>query len=102
MEGVQCICELGDALEMAPNLISHHLNKLRGVGLVDVERDTMDSRWICYSINRTALEKLNASFGAFLGPQRIQSRQPACGPRAADNCSTGKPPCLVGEKDGSI
>ena len=29
MEGVQCNCELGDALQMAPNLISHHLSVLR-------------------------------------------------------------------------
>ena len=33
MEGVQCNCELGDALEMAPNLISHHLRVLREAGL---------------------------------------------------------------------
>ena len=38
MEGVQCNCELGDALQMAPNLISHHLSVLRQAGLVDVER----------------------------------------------------------------
>lgn len=80
MEGVQCNCEIGDALDMAPNLISHHLNKLRAVGLVDAERDALDSRWIYYSINRAALEKLNASFSAFLDPQRIRPRQPACGP----------------------
>ena len=36
MEGVQCNCELGDALQMPPNLISHHLSKLRAVGLVEV------------------------------------------------------------------
>jgi len=29
IEGVQCNCELGDALQMAPNLISHHLSVLR-------------------------------------------------------------------------
>ncbi len=39
MEGVQCNCELGDGLQMAPNLISHHLRVLREAGLVDVERD---------------------------------------------------------------
>ena len=49
MEGVQCNCELGDALEMAPNLISHHLSVLRKAGLVDVERDALDARWIYYS-----------------------------------------------------
>lgn len=80
MQGVQCNCEIGEALDMAPNLISHHLNKLRSVGLVCVERDAVDSRWIYYSINRIVLEKLIASFGAFLDPQRIKPRQPACGP----------------------
>ena len=32
MEGVQCNCELGDALQMPPNLISHHLSVLRKAG----------------------------------------------------------------------
>ncbi|MEW5938636.1 MAG: metalloregulator ArsR/SmtB family transcription factor, partial [Chloroflexota bacterium] len=58
MGGVQCNCELGDSLQMSPNLISHHLSKLRAVGLVDVERDAVDSRWIYYSVNRAALEEL--------------------------------------------
>ena len=59
MEGVQCNCELGDALDMAPNLISHHLRVLREAGLVDVERDPDDARWVYYSLNREALEELN-------------------------------------------
>jgi ArsR family transcriptional regulator len=83
MEGVQCNCELGDALEMAPNLISHHLSILRQVGLVDVERDALDARWMYYSVNRAALEELNAMFGAFFDPARIQPRRPACGPQSA-------------------
>ena len=58
MEGVQCNCELGDFLQMPPNLISHHLSKLRAAGLVDAERDPVDSRWIYYSINRAALDEL--------------------------------------------
>src|SRR5512141_2605952 len=65
MEGVQCNCELGDALQMAPNLISHHLRVLRDAGLVNVERDALDARWIYYSVNRSALEELNAMFGVF-------------------------------------
>jgi ArsR family transcriptional regulator len=81
MDGVQCNCELGDALQMAPNLISHHLSKLRAVGLVDVERDAVDSRWVYYSVNRAALEELNAAFGVFFDPKRIQPRRPQCGPR---------------------
>lgn len=81
MEGVQCNCELGDSLQMPPNLISHHLSKLRAVGLVDVERDAIDSRWVYYSINRSALEELNITFGVFFDPGRIQPRQPKCGPQ---------------------
>lgn len=80
MEGVQCNCELGDALNMPPNLISHHLSKLRAAGLVEAERDTVDSRWVYYSVNRAALDELNAAFGAFFDPNRIQSRWPQCGP----------------------
>jgi len=81
MEGVQCNCELGDTLQMPPNLISHHLSKLRAVGLVDAERDTVDSRWVYYSVNRAALDELNYAFGAFFDPERIQPRQPKCGPQ---------------------
>ena len=81
MDGVQCNCELGEALDMPPNLISHHLSKLRAVGLVDVERDALDARWVYYSVNRAALEELNSAFGAFFDPERIQPRRPNCGPQ---------------------
>jgi ArsR family transcriptional regulator len=82
MDGVQCNCELGDALQMTPNLISHHLSVLRQAGLVDVERDALDSRWVYYSVNRAALDELNATFGSFFDPARIQPRRLTCGPSA--------------------
>jgi ArsR family transcriptional regulator len=82
MEGVQCNCELGDFLQMPPNLISHHLSKLRSAGLVDVERDAVDSRWIYYSVNRAALEELNSAFGMFFDPRRIKPRRTTCGPKS--------------------
>jgi ArsR family transcriptional regulator len=81
MEGVQCNCELGDFLDMPPNLISHHLSKLRAAGLVDVERDTTDSRWIYYSVNRPALEELMNEFGVFFDTSRIKPRRLTCGPK---------------------
>jgi ArsR family transcriptional regulator len=81
MEGVQCNCELGGFLQMPPNLISHHLSKLRAAGLVDVERDVVDSRWIYYSVNRAALEELNSVFGTFFDPARIKPRRTTCGPK---------------------
>ena len=81
MEGVQCNCELGGALQLAPNLISHHLSVLRQAGLVDVERDALDARWVYYSVNHAALDELNAAFGAFFNPARIQPRRLTCGPQ---------------------
>jgi ArsR family transcriptional regulator len=81
IEGVQCNCELGDALDMAPNLISHHLRVLREAGLVSVERDQDDARWVYYSLNREALEELNRSFGIFFDPARIKPRRQTCGPQ---------------------
>ena len=83
MEGVQCNCELGDALQMPPNLISHHLRILREGGLVDVERDALDARWVYYSINREALDALNEAFGGFFDPDRIKPRRPNCGPQGS-------------------
>lgn len=83
MQGVQCNCDLGDVLRMAPNLISHHLSVLRAVGLVNVERDALDARWVYYSINRQAMEQLNAAFGAFFDPARVQPRRLTCGPQSA-------------------
>ena len=83
MEGVQCNCELGDALKLPPNLISHHLRMLREAGLIDVERDAVDARWVYYSINRAALGELNAAFGSFFDPGRIKPRRPTCGPQSS-------------------
>ncbi len=81
IQGMQCNCELGDALQMAPNLISHHLSKLRKVGLVNAKRDPLDSRWIYYSVNQNAMEELNTTFGVFFDPSRIQPRRLTCGPQ---------------------
>ncbi len=83
LEGVQCNCELGDHLDMAPNLISHHLSVLRKAGLVEVERDAVDARWVYYAIRRETLDALNAAFGAFFDPARIQPRRPTCGPQSS-------------------
>jgi ArsR family transcriptional regulator len=83
MKGVHCNCELGEALDMAPNLISHHLRVLRRAGLVDTQRDALDARWIYYSLNRDALEELNQVFDDFFDPARIKPRQPLCGPQGA-------------------
>lgn len=83
MEGVHCNCELVESLGLTPSLISHHIRALREVGLVEMERDAVDSRWIYYSVNETALRQLNDTFSAFFSPERIQPRRPTCGPQGA-------------------
>jgi ArsR family transcriptional regulator, arsenate/arsenite/antimonite-responsive transcriptional repressor len=83
MEGVHCNCELGEALEMSPNLISHHMTVLRNLGLVEMERDAVDARWVYFSINEAALAELNRAFQLFFDPQRIQPRRPTCGPQGS-------------------
>jgi ArsR family transcriptional regulator, arsenate/arsenite/antimonite-responsive transcriptional repressor len=80
--GVQCNCEIGDHLDMAPNLISHHISVLRKAGLVVAERDPGDARWIYYSIDESRLAELADWFGAFINPNRIRPRRPDCGPQA--------------------
>jgi ArsR family transcriptional regulator len=83
IQGIQCNCELGDRLNMPRNLISHHLGILREAGLVELERDEQDARWIYYSLNPAALNRLHALFDAVLDPARIQPRQLYCGPQGA-------------------
>jgi ArsR family transcriptional regulator len=83
VQGVQCNCDLGDALGMAPNLISHHMSVLREAGLVLAERDPLDARWVYYSVDPTALGELRDELGLFLDPSRIQPRRSTCGPRVA-------------------
>ncbi|MEN6408157.1 MAG: metalloregulator ArsR/SmtB family transcription factor [Anaerolineaceae bacterium] len=84
IEGVQCNCELGTALQMAPNLISHHLAVLREAGLVNVDRDPIDARWVYYSVNPLVMEQLGLLFSEFLDPDRIQPRQLSCGPQTTE------------------
>jgi ArsR family transcriptional regulator, arsenate/arsenite/antimonite-responsive transcriptional repressor len=83
MEGVQCNCELGDFLDMTPSLISHHMRVLRQAGLVVMEKDALDARWVYYSVNEEVLQEWKAAFSAFFEPERIKPRRPTCGPQGA-------------------
>jgi len=79
MTGDSCNCELRDRLDLAPNLLSHHLRTLEKAGLVHSRRDRVDGRWIYYSVDREAVGRWHAWFSGFLDPARIQER-PVCGP----------------------
>jgi ArsR family transcriptional regulator len=82
MQGEQCNCEMGGTLNMAPNLMSHHLRVLSEAGLITTRRDENDARWIHYAMNPEALDSLNSTFAAFFDPSRIGPRLPACPPRS--------------------
>lgn len=79
MQGDSCNCELKDNLGLPPNLLSHHLRTLSEAGLVTSRRDSLDGRWIYYSVDREAAERWQAWFSEFLDPVRIQERI-VCGP----------------------
>lgn len=82
LEGTHCNCEMGDRLNMAPNLISHHLRVLHDAGLIETERDVNDARWVYYSINAAALNKLVETLQNFMDTSSIHSRILNCGPRS--------------------
>ena len=79
MAGDTCNCELKERLGLAPNLLSHHLKVLEGVGLVSSRRDAVDGRWIYYAANRDSVENWHDWLTIFFDPTRIQSRT-LCGP----------------------
>src|SRR5574341_591156 len=99
MQGVQCNCDLGGVMELAPNLISHHLGVLRSAGLVDVERDQIDARWIYYSPNVGALRELHDLLGDCFDPSSIKPRRMAnCWP--AENTTTLSALTIISLEDG--
>lgn len=80
INGIQCNCEIGKSLSLAPNLISHHLSVLREAGIIETERDAGDSRWIYYSVNKETMKKLQNLFSVFFDVNRIKPRKSTCGP----------------------
>ena len=79
MAGDSCNCELKDNLDLAPNLLSHHLKVLEKAGLVDSRRDVIDGRWIYYAVNRDQIGQWHEWLTNFFDPTRIRER-PLCGP----------------------
>jgi ArsR family transcriptional regulator len=79
MTGNSCNCELEERLGLPRNLLSHHLRVLSEAGLVLSRRDTVDGRWIYYSVDQDAVTQWQRCLTNFLDPARIQER-PVCGP----------------------
>ena len=92
MTGNSCNCELEETVGLPRNLLSHHLRVLSKAGLVHSRRDTVDGRWIYYSVDEDAVARWHNWFSTFLDRSRIQDRR-LCGPEgqiiATDLISVG-------------
>jgi len=56
--GARCVCELQEAVGIAPNLLSYHLRVLRDAGLIE---GTRRGRWIDYRLVPEAITVLRAA-----------------------------------------
>lgn len=82
MRGETCNCEVAEALELPENLVSHHIRRLRDAGLVEEHPDPLDARWVHFMVSQAALTTAWKALTASLGPDRLESRHPACRVRA--------------------
>ena len=57
----RCVCELQEALGIAPNLLSYHLRILREAGLVETTRR---GRWVDYRLADDAAAMVTAALPA--------------------------------------
>ena len=60
-EGEQCVCDLTDILGTAQSLLSFHLKTLKDAGIL---RDRREGRWVYYSLNPEAINKLERLIGS--------------------------------------
>lgn len=73
--GERCVCDLQDTLDAAQSRLSFHLKTLKDAGLVT---DRRDGRWIYYSLNATALDKVSAFAKAVKPGRHAGSCDTAC------------------------
>jgi ArsR family transcriptional regulator, arsenate/arsenite/antimonite-responsive transcriptional repressor len=84
MRGETCNCEMAGLLGVPPNLLSHHLRRLRQAGLIRTRRDVSDRRWVYYSVDRDALSRVHREMGMLFDPGRLGERVPQCGPTSRE------------------
>ncbi len=59
----RCVCDLQEALDVAPNLLSYHLRVLREAGLVEATRR---GRWVDYRTADSAARDISDALPADL------------------------------------
>ena len=60
-KGELCVCEISETLGLRQNSVSNHLRVLKRAGLVRARRDAVDNRWVYYSLDVPAVERLRAA-----------------------------------------
>jgi len=78
LQGAQCNCSLGETLNIANNLLSHHLKILRKANLINIQRDHEDSRWIYYSVNQDTLKRIHQTFTTLFNPEAVINKPQSC------------------------
>ncbi|MGC9220047.1 MAG: ArsR/SmtB family transcription factor [Solirubrobacteraceae bacterium] len=78
VQGEICNCEIAETLDIAQNLVSHHLGKLRHAGLIDMHRDPLDARWTHCTVNLETLTRAWEGLETVLHPSHVGTRIPAC------------------------
>lgn len=73
--GEACVCEVQRALDVPPNLLSHHLKVLREAGIVIATRR---GRWIDYRLDVAALADLATWLHPVGAPPAAARRGPSC------------------------
>jgi ArsR family transcriptional regulator len=63
--GEHCVCDVGDTLALSQALVSHHLRALRDSGLL---RERHSGRWVYYSLDLVALDRLRGAVTSLLTP----------------------------------
>lgn len=92
--GEACVCELAAELDIAENLVSHHLGVLRRARLVEDRRDQSDARWVYYQLDGATLGRISTVLGTLFDPQMIGTRTPTCGPAAVGASQQPQPPIM--------
>jgi ArsR family transcriptional regulator len=73
--GERCVCELTDDLDAAQSRLSFHLRTLKDAGLVS---DRREGRWVYYTLEPEALEKIEHLVGSLRERSRENAGRRCC------------------------
>jgi len=71
VQGEECVCDMGEKLDIEQSLVSHHLKSLRRAGLIN---DRKLGTWVHCSLNKNEFAKLFELFYRYLSPENISDK----------------------------